>query len=98
MRRAQRRRPPNHADARPPCADATGRSQVTNPPIDPLREGIVMGLDMSLGKRRDLQLAPSEELADQLRVSTPLLNTAEVRHPEAAATRPRRRRAAVART
>jgi glutamate synthase (ferredoxin) len=46
-------------------------AQVTNPPIDPLREGIVMGLDMSLGKRRDLALAPSEELADQLRVDTP---------------------------
>ena len=26
-------------------------AQVTNPPIDPLREGVVMGLDMSLGRR-----------------------------------------------
>ena len=30
-------------------------AQVTNPPIDPLREGIVMGVEMTLGKRRDLR-------------------------------------------
>jgi len=54
-------------------------AQVTNPPIDPLREGIVMGLDMSLGKRRDLREAPSAELADQLRVTTPVLNGAELK-------------------
>ena len=53
-------------------------AQVTNPPIDPLREGIVMGLDMSLGKRRDLRDAPAEELADQLRVTSPVLNAAEM--------------------
>ena len=41
-------------------------AQVTNPPIDPLREGVVMGLDMSLGRRHDLTHAPSEELAKQL--------------------------------
>ena len=41
-------------------------AQVTNPPIDPLREGVVMGLDMSLGRRHDLTNAPSEELAKQL--------------------------------
>ena len=39
---------------------------MTNPPIDPLREGVVMGLDMSLGRRHDLTDAPSEELAKQL--------------------------------
>jgi len=53
-------------------------AQVTNPPIDPLREGIVMGLDMSLGKRGDLRQAPSEMLADQLRVMSPILNSAEL--------------------
>ena len=53
-------------------------AQVTNPPIDPLREGVVMGLDMSLGKRYDLVQAPSEELAKQLRVDSPLLNQADM--------------------
>ena len=53
-------------------------AQVTNPPIDPLREGIVMGLDMSLGKRGDLREAPAPELADQLRIETPVLNAAEL--------------------
>merc|ERR1719424_767445 len=37
-----------------------------------------MGLDMSLGKRRDLRDAPSPELADQLRVDSPVLNAAEL--------------------
>ena len=49
---------------------------MTNPPIDPLREGVVMGLDMSLGRRLDLSQAPSEELAKQLRVDSPILNQA----------------------
>lgn len=53
-------------------------AQVTNPPIDPLREGIVMGLDMTIGKRHDLALAPSEELADVLTLSTPVLNGEEM--------------------
>ena len=53
-------------------------AQVTNPPIDPLREGVVMGLDMSLGRRHDLTNAPSEELAKQLRVESPLLNQADM--------------------
>ena len=53
-------------------------AQVTNPPIDPLREGVVMGLDMSLGRRLDLTDAPSEDLAKQLRVESPLLNQADM--------------------
>lgn len=28
--------------------------QVTNPPIDPLREGLVMSLEMTLGKRENI--------------------------------------------
>ena len=51
---------------------------MTNPPIDPLREGVVMGLDMSLGRRLDLTDAPSEDLAKQLRVESPLLNQADM--------------------
>ena len=42
---------------------------MTNPPIDPLREGIVMALDMPLGKRGDLREAPSQELAAACRSS-----------------------------
>jgi len=53
-------------------------AQVTNPPIDPLREGVVMGLEMTVGKRHDLALAPSEELADVLTVATPVLNAAQL--------------------
>merc|ERR1719159_1242283 len=53
-------------------------AQVTNPPIDPLREGVVMGLDMSIGKRPDLRDAPAPELADQVRVASPILNAAEM--------------------
>ena len=54
-------------------------AQVTNPPIDPLREGVVMNLDMSLGQRYDISRAPAEDLAKQLRVKSPVLNAA-VRH------------------
>jgi Glutamate synthase central domain len=36
------------------------RAQVTNPPIDPLREGLVMSLEMRLGKRGNL-LTPGPE-------------------------------------
>jgi glutamate synthase (ferredoxin) len=53
-------------------------AQVTNPPIDPLREGIVMALDMALGTRHDLRDAPAESLAEQLRISSPVLNQAEL--------------------
>merc|ERR1719258_645650 len=53
-------------------------AQVTNPPIDPLREGVVMGLEMALGPRPDIAAAPSVELAAQLRVHSPVLNAAEM--------------------
>ena len=51
---------------------------MTNPPIDPLREGVVMGLEMALGPRPDIAAAPSVELAAQLRVHSPVLNAAEM--------------------
>ena len=53
-------------------------AQVTNPPIDPLREGIVMGVEMTLGKRRDLLAAPAEALAEFLTLDSPVLNGAEL--------------------
>ena len=34
--------------------------QVTNPPIDPLREGLVMSLEVNIGKRGNILEAGSE--------------------------------------
>ena len=47
-------------------------AQVTNPPIDPLREGVVMSLDTFLGRRHNL-LEETEGHASLLAVSTPVL-------------------------
>lgn len=52
-------------------------AQVTNPPIDPLREGLVMSLQMLLGFRGNL-LAEKPEFACQLKLETPVLNEAEL--------------------
>jgi glutamate synthase (ferredoxin) len=52
-------------------------AQVTNPAIDPLRESLVMSLNMQLGKRGNL-LSPSPEAARLLAVATPVLNEAEL--------------------
>lgn len=46
--------------------------QVTNPPIDPLREGLVMSLSMRLGARGNL-LQPSSDAYRQLTLETPVL-------------------------
>ena len=42
------------------------------------REGIVMGVEMTLGKRRDLLAAPAEALAEFLTLDSPVLNGAEL--------------------
>lgn len=47
-------------------------AQVTNPAIDPLREGTVMSLEMCLGGRGDL-LQPSAEDANQIVIDSPVL-------------------------
>ena len=47
-------------------------AQVTNPPIDPLREDLVMSLRMSLGWRRNL-LAETEAHARLLEIPSPIL-------------------------
>ena len=57
-------------------------AQVTNPPIDPLRESLVMSLSMQLGERGNL-LEVKPEYARLLKLETPVLNDAEleqVRH------------------
>ena len=59
-------------------------AQVTNPAIDPLRESLVMSLNMLLGKRGNL-LATKPEDAYRLKLETPVLNEAELRQIEASA-------------
>ena len=52
-------------------------AQVTNPPIDPLRESLVMSLNMTLGDRGNL-LEIQPESAKVLKIETPILNNAEL--------------------
>ncbi|MEI8250847.1 MAG: glutamate synthase large subunit [Synechococcus sp. ELA057] len=52
-------------------------AQVTNPPIDPLREKLVMSLEMHLG-RRGSALRPEASGAAVLHLPTPVLNEAEL--------------------
>ena len=52
-------------------------AQVTNPPIDPLREKLVMSLEMHLGERRPA-LKPQAEAASVIHLATPLLNETEL--------------------
>jgi glutamate synthase (ferredoxin) len=52
-------------------------AQVTNPPIDPLREKLVMSLEMHLGQRGSA-LRPEPAAAAVLHLDTPVLNEAEL--------------------
>ena len=52
-------------------------AQVTNPPIDPLREGLVMSLMSFTGKQRNL-LAESPEHCRQLKLPHPILTNEDV--------------------
>ena len=52
-------------------------AQVTNPPIDPLREKLVMSLEMHLGERRPA-LRPQAEAAAVIHLESPVLNEAEL--------------------
>ena len=52
-------------------------AQVTNPPIDPLREKLVMSLEMHLGKRGS-PLRPDPASAAVLHLGSPVLNEAEL--------------------
>ena len=52
-------------------------AQVTNPPIDPLREKLVMSLEMHLGKRGS-PLHPEAASAAVLHLASPILNEAEL--------------------
>ena len=52
-------------------------AQVTNPPIDPLREKLVMSLEMHLGKRGS-PLKPEASAAAVLHLNSPILNESEL--------------------
>ncbi len=52
-------------------------AQVTNPPIDPLRESLVMSLSMHLGERGNL-LDAKPEYARRLKLETPMLNEVDL--------------------
>ncbi len=52
-------------------------AQVTNPPIDPLREGMVMSLAMNLGARGNI-LEVKPEFARQIKLDSPILNEPEL--------------------
>lgn len=52
-------------------------AQVTNPPIDPLREGVVMSLAMTLGKKESIYKV-SEKGARLIHLESPVVNDAEM--------------------
>ena len=52
-------------------------AQVTNPAIDPLRESLVMSLNMTLGSKGDL-LSPQQAIAKRLQLQSPVLNENEL--------------------
>jgi glutamate synthase (NADPH/NADH) large chain len=58
-------------------------AQVTNPPIDPLREGLVMSLMAFTGKQRNL-LAETPEHCRQLKLPHPILTNQDVERLRAA--------------
>eukprot|EP00559_Dactyliosolen_fragilissimus_P004754 CAMPEP_0184863826 /NCGR_PEP_ID=MMETSP0580-20130426/12672_1 /TAXON_ID=1118495 /ORGANISM="Dactyliosolen fragilissimus" /LENGTH=1692 /DNA_ID=CAMNT_0027362387 /DNA_START=217 /DNA_END=5295 /DNA_ORIENTATION=+ len=53
-------------------------AQVTNPPIDPLREGVVMSLGMTLGKKESIYKV-SEKGARLIHLESPILNSEEMK-------------------
>ncbi|TVQ47685.1 MAG: glutamate synthase large subunit [Gloeocapsa sp. DLM2.Bin57] len=54
-------------------------AQVTNPPIDPIREGLVMSLEVLLGKRGNI-LAVTAQDARLLELKSPLLNEGQLNY------------------
>jgi glutamate synthase (NADPH/NADH) large chain/glutamate synthase (ferredoxin) len=56
-------------------------AQVTNPPIDPIRESLVMSLNVNLGRRRNW-LAETPEHADQLVLAGPIITSGDLANVE----------------
>ncbi len=65
-------------------------SQVTNPPIDPIRERIVMSLRMALGPKRNF-LVESPDHARRLKIASPVLFESELNGVEMRSGFPTRR-------
>ncbi len=53
-------------------------AQVTNPPIDPIREEIVMSLETDIGRERNL-LGENPEDCEQLHLKSPILTNAQLK-------------------
>lgn len=52
-------------------------AQVTNPPLDPLKEEVITSADTTIGPERNL-LKPEPESCRQIRLSTPVINNEEM--------------------
>jgi len=53
-------------------------AQVTNPPIDPIREDLVMSLKISLGPKPNIFSKPDENKCFRLELDQPILNNSEI--------------------
>ena len=53
-------------------------AQVTNPPIDPIREELVMSLDMSLGSKPNIFSKPDDNNCFRLELSQPIIKNEEM--------------------
>ncbi|MEB3336258.1 MAG: glutamate synthase-related protein [Leptolyngbyaceae bacterium] len=58
-------------------------AQVTNPPIDPLRESLVMSLTTQLGERGNLLETGKPEYASLIKLDSPVLNEVELEQIQA---------------
>ncbi len=54
-------------------------AQVTNPPIDPIREELVMSLDMTLGEKPNIFDTPEENMNSRLEIKQPILTNDETK-------------------
>jgi len=53
-------------------------AQVTNPPIDPIREELVMSLTLYIGREGSDLLHPTPEICKMLRLDVPILNNVQL--------------------
>nr|WP_291529452.1 glutamate synthase large subunit [Bacteroides sp. UBA939] len=53
-------------------------AQVTNPPIDPIREELVMSLSLYIGTQDGNLLDPSPELCKMVKLQTPVINNTDL--------------------
>ncbi|MDR0559017.1 MAG: glutamate synthase large subunit [Prevotellaceae bacterium] len=53
-------------------------AQVTNPPIDPIREELVMSLSLYIGRQDTNLLEPSSDLCKMVKLGTPVINNIDL--------------------